>query len=843
MTFRETFNQIKQSIEEWLHEYGFTSADADSMGWTSMLTIEQNTRVTINVPTSLVYGDFNISGILETEKYRRLTGKTVVLEVDGNEVATTVTDIDGMYSFTHLPVSPGIRNFQVVFEGEEPYNSSASSTITKTVTKETTIMNLDTVPIQHYGDTVVLGGELIENDNERVPIVNASVKYYLDDALVSTLTTDSDGLFSVSEPISDFDSHEVFFMYEGNNNYDVCSAITQINVYQKTLTLTSDKSVVASNNSLVAPNDNAYATITAQITDSSGVSLPFANEEISFEVDDGSGGSTSVTYTEDWNSFNENTALEEEINSIEFEQGADVGIRIDSFEHNGDAILEIDNNMNDMTISGYGNQISYFTTTVSGHSITLDELKEILLQQRNYTPNFTYDMIDVTFFSSGSSVTVQYGSGSSGTTLTETTDNTGKASITYTPSDAGEVTITAEYDNITSNEITIHDYPYEADFTLTSDKNILSYVDEESCTITAQAKYINGYNEVPIENQLIELSSNEDVLNVEYNAPSDANSILTERISNISSGQLNCAEIIPPSQNGRGFLKIISSNGSYISFSAWANGNYTAHRYSSQWDTNPTQVNMDGDFDINISNNTITYKTLSISFTNYFEISLTGGMGTVLTLEKDIINGVTNENGLLSFNYESQGMGDVQIEATTTINNEILSDSISIEDTYKFYDCKTNDGNWNVPTGASVSFNSNDGAYILGTAKKITHPAYNIQYPQSYSVELEITKIKVSTIVTQIGVEGVYMTRLSASTDLRYDGPDSSGIVCNHSLQIGDIIKLEYDKTNNMVTAYVNNQLLGSLEADSTYPGLTFRTYLDRGMGVKNMKIFLMDKD
>lgn len=178
---------------------------------------------------------------------------------------------------------------------------------------------------------------------------------------------------------------------------------------------------------------------------------------------------------------------------------------------------------------------------------------------------------------------------------------------------------------------------------------------------------------------------------------------------------------------------------------------------------------------------------------------------------------ITNSNGIATKTINSNNDGTVTFKAEYSA---FTSNNVTIEDIYKFYDCITDDGNWNIKSGASISFDSDDGAYIAGTAKTVTYNAYNIQYPESYSVELEITKIKVSTVPTQICVEGATMGSSTSS-----------------QIGIGDIVKLEYDKTNNIVTVYRNNQLISSLEADSTYPGLTFRTYSGRGIGVKNMKI------
>lgn len=263
MTFRETFYQVKGLMESRLHDFGLESADASTMGWTTMLSIEQNTRVTIDVPLILIYSDeFLISGTLETSTYSRLNGKTVKLKVGNTIVATTTTNINGEYSFTHTPVSTGNHSFQVIFEGTNIHTASQSSVVNRTVGKETSVINLDGISTQHYGDTVIFGGQLLDNDGQYIS--SASVKYYLNNSLVTTLTTDAQGRFSTSKSVDSFVTQNIKFIYDGDSNYTNCEGSSQIDVYQPQLSLTSDKDILS-----YADNDSA--TLTVQVQDNAPV--------------------------------------------------------------------------------------------------------------------------------------------------------------------------------------------------------------------------------------------------------------------------------------------------------------------------------------------------------------------------------------------------------------------------------------------------------------------------------------------------------------------------------------------------------------------------------------------
>lgn len=277
MSFRESFYQTKQLLVNRLNDFGILSANMN-MGWTTLLTIEQNTRITIDVPLNLIYTDeFLITGTLETSTYSRLNGKTLKLKVGNTVVDTTTTNVNGEYSFTHTPVSTGTHSFQVIFEGTNVHAASESSVVTREVGKETSVMNLDAQSTKHYGDNVILGGTLLTDDGEYIK--NASVKYYVDNSLISTLTTDNYGVFTApTRTIDGFDNLNIQFVYEGDSNYTSVSANQTVDVYQLDLRLTSDKNILSY-------ADNESVTITAQLIDNAPTpqNLAIENTEIIFE--------------------------------------------------------------------------------------------------------------------------------------------------------------------------------------------------------------------------------------------------------------------------------------------------------------------------------------------------------------------------------------------------------------------------------------------------------------------------------------------------------------------------------------------------------------------------------
>ena len=448
MTFRETFFNVKQMAVDRLQDFGLESASME-MGWTTMLSIQQNTRLTIDVPLVLTYSDaFIISGALETSTYSRLNGKTVKLKVGGTIVDTTTTNVNGEYSFTQTPVSTGIHSFQVIFEGTNIHNGSESSVVTRTPQKETTVMNLNAQTIKHYGDTAVLGGTLLTDDGEYVS--GASIKYYNNNTLISTLTTDAYGRFSVNKTIDTFDTITARFVYEGNSNYVNTSASQNITVYQMNLSLTSDKNILS-----YADGDSA--TITAQLIDDAPVPqiLEIANQSIYF-YDGGYDSSYSLDTTHTIHCSVNSSA---NVINIDFEIIGAIQIGVQTSDTNFRTVYTDTSIFNEgapYNIYWSPNDNSFNIVNTAGLVVseTISNVERIFIL--NPDASHTASIYDF-------SVSHKFN-----------TDSNGQAEFIYNSQGVGDITITAELDssNLVSKTYSIRDGIF---YDVSSSSNVSKY--------------------------------------------------------------------------------------------------------------------------------------------------------------------------------------------------------------------------------------------------------------------------------------------------------------------------------------------------------------------------------
>ena len=138
---------------------------------------QMNTQLSIDVPLVLVYSDaFNISGVLSESYNDGIVGATVYLKVGNTVVDSTTTTTGGGYSFTRTPVAVGNHSFQVVYHGDNLHNSSESSTVSRVVNKETSVLNVSSPNNQStfiVGETIPVTGTLQEDDG--VPMVGKTV--------------------------------------------------------------------------------------------------------------------------------------------------------------------------------------------------------------------------------------------------------------------------------------------------------------------------------------------------------------------------------------------------------------------------------------------------------------------------------------------------------------------------------------------------------------------------------------------------------------------------------------------------------------------------------------------
>ena len=193
-----------------------------------------NSSLNIEVP-ALVYSDnFSVTGILKDANENPISGATVRLKwtVGSQENSTTeVTNSDGEVTFaTQAPTSITEYTFKLEFDGNANYNASESSTVERTVGKETSILNISspTSPVAVTGSSFNVVGVLTDDDG--TPIKGKWIEAYFDGSYqyVAHVTTSlSDGSFTMAIPTSSLSDGQ----HSLRINYNAPSTHTDANAY------------------------------------------------------------------------------------------------------------------------------------------------------------------------------------------------------------------------------------------------------------------------------------------------------------------------------------------------------------------------------------------------------------------------------------------------------------------------------------------------------------------------------------------------------------------------------------------------------------------------------------
>jgi len=253
------------------------------------------TSLTIDVPLVLIYSDeFNITGVLTDENSDPVADADIDLYVGNTKVDTQTTDSDGTVEFTQTPVTTGNHTFKLKFNGKDSYFGSESSTVSRTVDKETSVLNI-TSPLdssQWYTDTgITVEGSLTTDDGE--PIANEQVKVRYGLTILASITTDSNGEFSTVLEQSNSGVYGLSFQFETTSLYTESVVTKQnINVSDPSLTLTGDKSILS-----YADRDSCNLLITLDSATPTGQLVELYSGAVKLgEADDNGDGTYSYEY-------------------------------------------------------------------------------------------------------------------------------------------------------------------------------------------------------------------------------------------------------------------------------------------------------------------------------------------------------------------------------------------------------------------------------------------------------------------------------------------------------------------------------------------------------------------
>lgn len=185
-----------------------------------------------------------ISGVVNSES-GIVAGKTVIIYINGKQVATAVTNNEGKYSYTatittsdvanngFVSLLPGRNNIDVSINEDSLYLKFTNSTDV-IVSKLDTTIAIDTINNVIAGDSVTINGKL--TDSEANVIANAKVTITVN-GVTYTVTTDKDGKFSQVIPTTKAGNLDIITTYDGNEKYVLSHNVNIISVSKRNTVL------------------------------------------------------------------------------------------------------------------------------------------------------------------------------------------------------------------------------------------------------------------------------------------------------------------------------------------------------------------------------------------------------------------------------------------------------------------------------------------------------------------------------------------------------------------------------------------------------------------------------
>lgn len=282
--------------------YEGTATYGSSTSSNVLITVTKlNTLLNIDVPLVLVYGDeFNITGTLTDANSNLLSGKTVDLYVGSSKVDTGTTDSYGEVEFTRTPVSMGTHTFQLKFDGDNAYANSDSSTVTRDITKETSVLTL-TSPLNnstiYTGESVTVNGTLTDNDGVAMP--SKTIVVSENGNTLTTFTTNNNGSFNGQLTGLSVATHSLKFEFVADDYYTGSNVTRTVNVLDHSYSL----SLTGTSIIQTGDTDTITATLTRDGVAYSGVTLDYEIVKGSTVITSGTtsatdnSGQATITYT------------------------------------------------------------------------------------------------------------------------------------------------------------------------------------------------------------------------------------------------------------------------------------------------------------------------------------------------------------------------------------------------------------------------------------------------------------------------------------------------------------------------------------------------------------------
>ena len=145
--------------------------------------------------TSTLRASYDDTTVVDVDLSGVLTGATVKFYNGTTLIGTSITDLNGIATYTYTPSQLGNFTFHTVFEGTENFTNCNSSNVNITVINAPTslVLQADKSILSHYdNDNCTLTATLYDNNN--IPIGGLGVVFKKGDIVLATITTDSSGV-------------------------------------------------------------------------------------------------------------------------------------------------------------------------------------------------------------------------------------------------------------------------------------------------------------------------------------------------------------------------------------------------------------------------------------------------------------------------------------------------------------------------------------------------------------------------------------------------------------------------------------------------------------------------
>ena len=145
--------------------------------------------------TSTLRASYDDTTVVDVDLSGVLTGATVKFYNGTTLLGTSITDLNGIATYTYTPSQLGNFTFHTVFEGTENFTNCNSSNVNITVINVPTslVLQADKSILSHYdNDNCTLTATLYDNNN--TPMEGLGVVFKTGDIVLATITTDSGGV-------------------------------------------------------------------------------------------------------------------------------------------------------------------------------------------------------------------------------------------------------------------------------------------------------------------------------------------------------------------------------------------------------------------------------------------------------------------------------------------------------------------------------------------------------------------------------------------------------------------------------------------------------------------------